>query len=83
MGQEHTHKVFKVFLAVTHACMGYAAWRFGVTDCLVTLLLVHVSSKNEPIETFNISFESIPNNQQYDTKITYTEERKKLWQLEM
>ena len=63
--------------------MGYAAWRFGITDCLVTLLLVHVSPKNEPIETFNISFENISNNQQYDTKITYTEERKKLWQLEM
>ena len=63
--------------------MGYAAWRFGFTDCLVTLMFVHVSPKNVPIETFNISFVSIPNNQQYDTKITYTEGGKMLWQLEM
>ena len=46
--------------------------------CLVTLMLVHVSSKKKvPIETFNISFESTQNKQQYDTKITYTEVRVK------
>ena len=63
--------------------MVYAAWRFGLTDCLVTFMLVHAPPKNVPIETFNISFEGLPNNQQYDTKIIYTEVRKTLWQLEM
>ena len=31
--------------------------------------------ENVPIETFNISFESTQNKQQYDTKITCTEVR--------
>ena len=31
-----------------------------------------------PIETFNISFESTENKQQYDTNITFTEERGKV-----
>ena len=44
-------------------------------------MLVHVSScwcmyQNVPIETFNISFESTQNKQQYGTKITSTEEEK-------
>ena len=43
----------------------------------VTVMLVHVSSKNVPIETFNISFENTQNKQHYDTKVTGTEVRKK------
>ena len=42
------------------------------------VLLVHVYSKNEPTETFNISFESKQNTQQYDTNITCAEVRKKV-----
>ena len=42
---------------------------------LVTLMLVQISSKKIlPIETFNISFESTQNKQQYGTKITCTKE---------
>ena len=39
------------------------------------LMLVHVSSKKLPIETFNISFECTRNMQQYGSKITCTEVR--------
>ena len=48
---------------------------------LVTLMLVHTSSKkNVPIGAFNIAFESSQNKQlQYGTKIIGTEARKKLW----
>ena len=39
------------------------------------MLLDVYSKKNVPIETFNISFESTQNKQQYGTKITYLWER--------
>ena len=39
----------------------------------MTLMLGHISSKNVPIETFNISFESTQNRQQYGSKITCNE----------
>ena len=46
------------------------------TDFLVTLVLVHVSSKKKvPIETFNKLFESSQNKQQYGTNITCKEVR--------
>ena len=43
-------------------------------------MLVHASSQeNVPIVIFNISFEGIQNKQQYGSKTTCTEVRKKLW----
>ena len=53
-------------------------FKLGGANFLVTLMLVHVSSKkNVNIETFDISFESSQNKQQYATKITCTEYIKK------
>ena len=38
-----------------------------------------IIQENMLIEIFKMSFESTQNKQQYGTKITWTEERKKLW----
>ena len=66
------------FFFVIHACVGYDCFKLEVQISSMTLMLVHVSSENVPIETFNISFESTQNKQHYGTKITCTEVRKKL-----
>ena len=58
--------IAKGFWELTHR-----VWCFTLgADILVTLMLVHVSSENVPIKTFNISFESTRNKQQYGTKTT-------------
>ena len=55
--------------------MSYDSFKFRVHDLDVGACIL---LENVPIETFNISFESTQNKQQYGTKITCTEARTKV-----
>ena len=64
-----------------HGCVGDDCFKLGLQIVLVTLMLVHASSKKMCvlIETSKILLNT-QNRQQYGTQITYTEVREiKLW----
>ena len=67
----NTHTKFGVLLSM-HAWVmaSFFPRDLDVGECII--------KENVPIETFNISFESTQNMQQYGTKIACTEVRKKL-----
>ena len=55
--------------------MGFDSFKHEV-QLLFYYVGTNIFSENVPIETFNISFESTRNQQQYGTKITCTDIRK-------
>ena len=62
-----THTTILVFCF--HACLIYDWDALHMQIILVTLMLVHVSSKNVPIDTFNILFERTQNKHNMEPKI--------------
>ena len=79
----------KIWCSIRHAWVGYDCSKGGKRRLLSDLdICACIFQENVPIETFNISFESTRNKQQYGTKITCTEVRSggvggDLWRLEM
>ena len=67
-----------------HTWMVYDCFKFRTQTFFNDLDIgAYIFQENVPIETFNVSFESMQNKQQYGTKINGIKTRKKLWWLEM